>query len=236
MVWEVITSAGLGILGHENTRSNQRYQVKQNEIARQDTRYYFDKTMDESIQRRAADARKAGISPLAAMGSAPASMPNIQIGRTSNQNPLTGIADMLSYMIQADHSKDLLEKEIQLFRLRDAERNQRAGYKPGIPLEMTEIEQDQKQRPRVDSRGSTSTPYPVGSPAEKDEKEFGEWGNLLQTRRFVNFLGELSKDEFQYLIKRGFKYHSLFMNALQGKKARTNDTLLNKWYRYLLRK
>lgn len=234
-MWDIITTAGLGVLQHENSKSNQRQQAAYNQTARQDQRYYFDQTMDNSIQRRAADARKAGISPLAAMGSAPSSMPNIQTGRVSNQNPLTGIADMLAYMIQADHSKDLLEKEIQLMKLRDADRNQRLGYKPGNPLEITEIEQEQQERPRVDSRGNNATPYPVGSPAEKDEKEFGEWGNLLQTRRFVNFLGELSKDEFKYLIKRGLKYHALFMNALQGKKARTSDTLLNKWYRYLAR-
>lgn len=234
MVWDIVTSAGLGILQHEDNRANQRQQERYNQQSRQDTRYYFDQSLDKSIQRRAADARKAGISPLAAMGSAPASMPNIQTGRVSTQNPYSGIADMLSYMIQSDHSKDILDKEIQLLRLRDSERNQRAGYKPGIPLEMTEIDSHMSERPRVDSRGNTGTSYPKGTPAEYDEQEFGEWGNLLQTRRFVNFIATLAKDEFKYLIKRGSKYHALFMNAMQGKKARTSDTLLNKWYKFLL--
>jgi hypothetical protein len=149
-----LVSAGLGVLDYGIQKDQASYQKYLNNLARQDQRYYFDQTMDKSIQRRAADARAAGISPLAAMGSAPASMPSIQLGRTSNGSPMDGLFDALQIMIQSNAQADLLDKEIELMKLRDKQRNQRTGYAPiGQPLEF-----QAQQLPPVYTASDASVP------------------------------------------------------------------------------
>jgi hypothetical protein len=202
-MWDELATIGLGLLDYDNQRDTYRDQMSLNQLTREDQRYYFDQTMDYSIQRRAADARAAGISPLAAMGSAPASMPNIQLGRVSTpRSPLTGISDALSYMIQANAQEDLLDKQIRLMQLRHDDRNGAVGYKPGNDLEGQMV-----PRPFVSSEGEkANTQFPPGTPGEVFEQEFGELGNIFSLKRALMFAQQLTQEELVRLKEDPLRY------------------------------
>ena len=85
----------------------------------------FNSQMDESIQRRVADARKAGISPLAAIGTSLGAGPTVQAGGGgSSRNPLGALADKLGIIESNRASAKRDEAEAALMDSQRARLNQ----------------------------------------------------------------------------------------------------------------
>jgi hypothetical protein len=102
--------AALGLLnlgmGHVEDKKNRRL----NKQAMADARDQFRMQMDESIQRRVADAQQAGIHPLFALGASVGASPTISAGgRAPTNNMSRAAASLSSDLIQAQIQKTQAE-------------------------------------------------------------------------------------------------------------------------------
>lgn len=89
--------------------------------ARKEARRQFDQQMNESVQRRVLDARKAGVHPLFALGASVGASPTFQAGGESDprQKALTSMAEALGVISQNRASAKRDEAEAALM---DSER------------------------------------------------------------------------------------------------------------------
>lgn len=78
---------------------NRAFQERYNNLAQQN----FDKVLNTSVERRVADAKRAGIAPLAALGAPGAQLPAFQVNNTRGgpETSLSGVGEMLSGVGQA---------------------------------------------------------------------------------------------------------------------------------------
>lgn len=112
----------------ENSNARFKWEKEQAALARQDTRYYYDQSADYSIQRRVRDAKRAGISGLAALGAPGQSMPSINIGqspRASGAN--TNLLAALSALYEMNQRQKEHDDQMELIRMGHMERMAKAG-------------------------------------------------------------------------------------------------------------
>jgi hypothetical protein len=109
-----------GLMGHSSQKKDRALRRDQMRMAQSQ----FDAQMDQSVQRRVADAKKAGIHPLFALGASAGGSPTISAGNIpSSRNPmqaaLTGMARSLGVIEQNRASARRDEAEAALL---DSER------------------------------------------------------------------------------------------------------------------
>lgn len=70
-----------GLLGHSQQRKAARQNQRNYEYGLKQAQAQFDAQMDQSVQRRVADAKKAGVHPLFALGASVGSSPTLSAGQ-----------------------------------------------------------------------------------------------------------------------------------------------------------
>ena len=133
-----ILSLGASVLG----RSDAKKQAQRN---RKESRRQFDAQMDESVQRRVEDARKAGIHPLFALGASVGASPTATFG---GEPTGSGIGDALNAIANRYSDRERSE----------AERNRAEAEL--LRTERKRLEQDLVSRGRDGAQVRT---YPVGA-------------------------------------------------------------------------
>lgn len=105
-------SAGASLVGGA---MNRRAQKKANRQAQ----YQFDQQMDYSIQRRVADAKKAGIHPLYALGASPGASPTIMAGQHDSGSAISdaGAAIGSGLAAHARNKQEMRAAELERIRL-----------------------------------------------------------------------------------------------------------------------
>ena len=89
-----------GLMGQQSQKSMHKKQLAQ-------AQSQFDSQMDESVTRRVADAKKAGIHPLFAMGASSGASPTISSGSEPRGQPMaTAMSRMADTLAQAQARKD----------------------------------------------------------------------------------------------------------------------------------
>jgi hypothetical protein len=91
MLGDLLDLAGLGmnLFGHAESRRNNERQWQAYQAQLKQSQGQFDAQMDTSIQRRVADAKKAGIHPLFAMGASVGASPTLSGGQPPTGSGLT---------------------------------------------------------------------------------------------------------------------------------------------------
>ncbi len=92
MAWigGVAQGVGLGLQAYGQWDSSRRA-ARQSELDRRQQLAMFERTQTQTIQDRVADARRAGIGPLAAMGMQGSTPPSISARRGGTYSPATGV-------------------------------------------------------------------------------------------------------------------------------------------------
>jgi len=186
------------------------YQKQYNQLAREDTRYYYDQSADRKIQRQVADGRKAGLSALASMGAPPQALPNIQIGQTTKRSAGNNSGEFLIQLAGSAFNAMNNYQRMELTRMNHAETMARLGkgQATAYPMTMdprptgTQLKNESSTGDVVNAQGKlVKDAIPPGTPSQRLEEEIGEWSTLFQTRRAITLaskiLGKDIKDEIK---------------------------------------
>jgi len=109
-----------GLMGRSEAKKNRQMQQQQMAQAQKQ----FDAQMDQSVQRRVADAKAAGVHPLFALGASSGASPTISAqGGSSSSNPMgSALARMASTLGVIEQNKASARKDEAEAQLMDSER------------------------------------------------------------------------------------------------------------------
>jgi hypothetical protein len=164
-------SVGSSVDSSRLTKGINKEQLKQN-------RYFFDQNADHKIRRLAADARRAGLSPLAALGAAPAALPNINLSTPRGTGDvMTGLAEALIQMELMDKQIQIMEKQHQA-SLVNSNTDELLTSLTAEPVQRRPNHSEGMPGAGVTSGGELYA-IPAGTPQERLEQEIGEWSDWM---------------------------------------------------------
>ncbi len=155
MSWVTAGTAALNLLGIGSAYDAQKHARRAARKDRQQAQAQFDAQMDESVTRRVADARKAGIHPLFALGASSGASPTISAGGSPLPRGITDAVQSTAERMQRAKLSKLTPDESRAMNARSLRDEAEAAF---LNSKTATMGQEMASRGRD---GAITYPYPM---------------------------------------------------------------------------